>query len=96
VFDFATNYPGYFIKALTFDEDGFMYLGTDATEGIIIVEPNGTFYPLYPGVLEGEIYAMTWGNREYLYATRKSSEDEKKRILRINMRKKGAPYFGRE
>jgi hypothetical protein len=73
-----------------------MYIGTDATEGIIVVNLDGTYNPLYEGVMEGEAYAMTWGNGDFLYVTRKNVDEDKRRILRINMRKTTAPYFGRD
>ncbi len=95
VFDFDKSFVGYTVLSLAFDIDGIMYIGTDAPEGIIVVNLDGTFQPLYPGVMEGEAYAMTWGNGDYMYVTRKSENESKRRILRINMRKTTAPYFGR-
>lgn len=95
VFDFAKSFLGYSVLSLVFDIDGVMYIGTDAPEGIIIVNIDGTFNPLYDGVMEGTAYAMTWGNGDYLYVTRKNEDEDKRRILRINMRKKTAPYYGR-
>jgi IPT/TIG domain len=103
VFDFDANYPGFEILSLEIAEDGDLYLGTTAPEAIITVHPGGNFEPLYAGVLTPNIYAMTWGNGEFLYLTRRflieDSAGEKKEIgevLRINMRKKSAPYFGRK
>ena len=102
VFDFDAHFAGFEIQSLEIAEDGYMYLGTNAPEAIITVHPNGNFEPLYPGVLTPSIYAMTWGNGDFLYLTRRflvkdSNNDEKEvgEVLRINMRKKSAPYFGR-
>ena len=95
IFDFAKSFVGFTILSLAFDVDGVMYIGTDAPAGIIVVNMDGTFHELYPGVMEGTAYAMTWGNDEFLYVTRKNEDESKRRILRINMRKTTAPYYGR-
>ncbi len=103
VFDFDANFPGFEIQSLEFAEDGDMYLGTTAPEAIIVVHPAGTFETLYPGVLSPNIYAMVWGNGPFLYITKRElikkddgSEKEVSSVLRVNMRKKSAPYFGRQ
>ncbi|MDQ7053702.1 MAG: hypothetical protein Q9P14_12720 [candidate division KSB1 bacterium] len=73
-----------------------MYVGTNAPEAIFVVHPDGSFEPLYPGVIEPETYAMVWGNGQYLYVNRRNVDATKKKIIRINMLKNGAPYFGRQ
>jgi hypothetical protein len=85
------------VLSITFATDGDMYVGTDATEAIIIVHPDGSNEALYPGVLEPESYALCWGNGQYLYVNRQSTDAAKKRIIRVNtLDKEGAPYYGRE
>lgn len=84
------------VLSLTFAEDGDMYIGTDAPEGIMVVHPDGSSEPLYPGVLLPETYAMSWGNGQYLYVNRRNSDPDIKGIIRIDMLKKGAPYYGRQ
>lgn len=103
VFDFDANFPGYEIESLEFAEDGDMYLGSTAPEAIIVVNPSGSFETLYPGLLSPNIYAMVWGNGQFLYITHKEvikkddgTEKEVSNVLRVNMRKNGAPYFGRQ
>jgi len=86
------------IQSLTFAEDGDMYIGTTADpDPIFIVHPDGSSEPLYPGVLAPEMYDMDWGNDIYLYVSRRASviANTETRIMRINMQKKGAPYYGR-
>jgi len=83
------------ILSLTFAKDGDMYIGTDGADAILVVHPDGSSEPLYPGVLEPQSYALSWGNGQFLYANRRSDLPEKRRILRIKMRKEGAPYYGR-
>jgi len=103
VFDFDANFPGFEIQSLEIAEDGDLLLGTTAAEAIIVLHPNGSFEPLYPGVLSPDVYAMIWGNGQFLYLTQKEiiikdddSEKEVSSVFRINMRKNGAPYFGRQ
>jgi len=96
-FDWSANLgSGADVLAITFAADGDMYVGTNGPEAIVVVHPDRSFEPLYPGVLEPETYAMTWGNDVYLYVNRRSDDPKKKRILRINMQKRGAPYYGRQ
>ncbi len=95
VFDFGKNFISKKILSMAIDEDGDIYLGTDADAAIVVVHPNGSFDPLYPGVLGPEIYSMTWGNGPFLYFTQKNEDPAKRKVLRLNMRKNTAPYFGR-
>lgn len=83
------------IMSLAIAEEGDLVVGTDAEAGIIIIHPDGSFEPLYPGVIEPPGFSMTWGNGPYLYVARHSQDETKRRIIRINMLKNSAPYFGR-
>lgn len=96
VFDWAAKYPQYQIMDIEFAADGTMYIGTNAPQGIIAIDADGNDAPLYEGVLEPDSYSLCWANDSYLYVTRRGAEDGKKRILKINMRKEGAPYFARQ
>lgn len=84
------------IRSLTFAADGDMYLGTDGPDAIVVVHADGTHELLYPGVLAPESYAMAWGNGIFLYVNRRNVDPAQKRIIRINMQKDGAPYYGRQ
>lgn len=83
------------VLSLTFAADGDLYVGTDAPEGVVVVHPDGSFDPLYPGVLEPSSNYLSWGNDNFLYLCRRSEDPKKKRVLKINMLKPGAPYYGR-
>ncbi len=96
VFDFAANFTGYEILSMTFSEDGTLYIGTDAPEAIVAVSPSGDFSALYPGVIEPVSFYMTWGNSNFLYVNRKDDDPENRKIIKLNMLKNGAPYFGRK
>ena len=83
------------IMSMAISEDGDLVVGTNAEIGILIIHPDGSSEPLYPGVLEPPGFSMTWGNDTNLYVARHSDDATKRRIIRINMLKKSAPYYGR-
>jgi hypothetical protein len=96
-YDWATGpYSTSTITTLTFSSDGDAYIGSTGKEVIVILEPDGTIEPLYPGVLLPESYYLTWGDGIFLYANRRSSVPEDKAILMINVLEEGAPYYGRQ
>ena len=81
--------------AVTFALDGDMYIGTDAFESIVIVHPDRSHEPLYPGIFQPSIQNFCWGTGTKLYATRSISETAGT-ILVIEMQKQGAPNYGRD
>jgi hypothetical protein len=90
------SYPNSNINTITFSSDGDAYIGTDGAEVIVILHPDGSTEPLYPGVLSPETYYLTWGDGVFLYANRRSTVQEDKAILMINVLEEGAPYYGRQ
>lgn len=90
---YYTGASGARILSLNFSEDGYMYIGSDKGDAITIRYPDGSLDPLYEQVLDPPIYKMIWGNKDYLYVS--YGEMATRRILRINMGKEGAPYWGR-
>lgn len=97
VFDWSgTIDPTSEVLAITFSADGDMYVGTNAPEAIIIVHPDGSYEELYPGVIFPESYAISWGNGSYLYINRRNDVDlTQRRVIKLNVQKPGAPYYGR-
>lgn len=80
------------VLSIAFAEDGVMYVGTDAGAAIMMVNPDGSFEPLYPGVIEPTSYSMAWGSGQYLYVNRRDELDPtRKRVIRLFMQKFGAP-----
>ncbi|MBL7093789.1 IPT/TIG domain-containing protein [candidate division KSB1 bacterium] len=90
------------VFALTFAQDGDMYIGTDKSEAIFVVHPDGSYEPLYPGILEPTSNALCWGAGESMYVCRHKSviidgdRVDSKTIIKVNMLKNGAPYYGRQ
>jgi len=87
------------VLCVTFSADGEMLLGTDHPNGIFIYrEADGSHEALYNGLIEGDIYSMSWDDGPYLYAVRQFKDEDGNiiaKILKINMMKEGAPYWGR-
>jgi ABC-type cobalt transport system substrate-binding protein len=98
VFDWSGTFdPDAAILSMTIAEDGDLYVGTDASSAIIIVHVDGTYEPLYPGLLAPSSTSLSWGNGVFLYVCRRSLDTavEPHKIIKINMLKKSAPYYGR-
>ena len=87
------------IKTITFSSDGDMYIGTNLGDAITIRHTDGTFEPLYQNlthILYPVTHLLCWGNSHFLYVNRRGDKASDRRILRIDTRKNGAPYYGRE
>lgn len=84
---------GAHVWCLNFAADGTLYLGTDHAEGVFVVPPDGDGGVLYPGLISPVVYAMTWPQGQAMYAVLQVEGQGK--IVKINLGKDGAPYFGR-
>lgn len=95
------------IQGMTFSQDGFLYIGNDGEEPIIIVNPiDKSSAPLFPGVLnptkKNKLISLFWGEGYYLYYVRQIINTDDKTaplplsdaIVKVNTKKLGAPYFG--
>lgn len=99
VFDWGTYSANSKIKAITFSSDGDMYIGADIGDGITIRYIDGTLEPLYPNlthILYPSAHLLCWGNSQFLYVNRRAEGTSGRRIIRIDTRKNGAPYYGRK
>ena len=72
---------------------GHVYVGTDALDPVILVDPNGTAEPLYPGILTSPASKMAWGPSGYLYVVRDRTESLDPTITRVNTRREGVRFF---
>lgn len=94
------------ILAITFAEDGDLYVGADSTDisdAITVIHPDaeGKYLPenaepLYDVVLMPPATSFCWGSDQYLYVNRRSNSNDLKRIIRVTMGKRTAPYYGRQ
>jgi len=101
-FDFSGNYgTECIINDMTFAADGTLYLATDLPSPIVYINTNKSHGLLYQGILlKSPALSITWGNGNYLYYVRtRISETSGKfklaqAIVKMNMLKPGAPYYG--
>ena len=94
VFDWsdAGDFSGSAFYSITFSQDKDMYVGTDNSDPILIVHPDGTSEPLYKYILSASATHLVWGTKTYIYA----NSPDIRRVIRISMGKQGAPYYGRQ
>ncbi len=89
------------ITALTISADGEIVLGTNLPDAIVVIKTDKSYFSLYPGLISSPVYSMEWGPDNYLYYTRAQSgvvdtpEYLKQTIIKIDMQKLGAQYYGR-
>jgi hypothetical protein len=92
-FDFAAVYPTNVPLAITFSSDGMMYVGTDASDGLLIVNSNKTYsapFGIYKASFGTGLGYLSWGNADDLYASTSNGI-----LLKLTIRgKTSAPYYG--
>lgn len=81
------------VLSLTFAADGEMYLGTNHPDGTFVLRPDGSHEVLYPGLVAPTVYAMSWGEENLLFAIQQLSNTSN--LIKIDVGKRGAPYYGR-
>lgn len=98
VFDWANAgvYAAARFFAITFSQDGEIFVGTNHADPILRIKTDGATEPLYPGLLKPDATHIVWGNGDHLYMNRGSTQASNRRVYRIDMGKKGAPYYGRK
>lgn len=96
----ATDYNEYEINDLTFSSGGQIYIGTDHPRAALLQYnlSENTIAPIYYGIIDSPVDELEWGNDEYLYAliNKASTVSNGNQIVKINMGREGAPYYGRE
>jgi hypothetical protein len=101
--DAAVGETGADINDITFDIDGFLYIGAEYDNAIYYLIPQGAgdyagseLNMLYPDILKAPATAFVWDNDIYLYVNRKSDNPDEQKLLRVTMAKLSAPYYGRQ
>ncbi len=109
-FDFSAKYgtkPIYgtelTLNSITFAADGDMYVGTNMqNDAVVVVHPDGSDAIFYPGLLPRPVYDFAWGPGQVLYYSSIETLNAAGEtalpfsLVRIDMRKQGAPYYGRD
>lgn len=92
----ATWLEGATVFTFTFSADGEMYLGTDHPNNAIFIYnmADGSDSILFPGLIGPKINSLNWDNGPYLYAVQQLEGTSN--VLKIDLGKQGAPYFGRK
>ena len=80
------------ITGITFDENGAMYISSDANIGIGFFSEEGVFSELFPKIISSPIAKMTWGSKNYLYLNYRGNP---RTIYRLDVGLSGATYHGR-
>ncbi len=94
------------VQTLTFSENGEMFLGVTApatetpdANGLFVLRPDGSHDVWYPGLIAPEIYALSWGPGQSLFAVRQfentDTNELNSQVYKIKMARSGAPYYGR-
>ena len=92
VFNF-TFYNGSTAFALAFSSSGHLYVGTDGTDPVLLIQPDGTGAEMYPSVLTQVVRKFAWGSGDALYAATSSTEFYPSGIIQIATRQEGYRNF---
>lgn len=91
---FGSDNPSLSVNAITFAADGDLVVGTNMKDPVIIVHTDKSYETLYPGLISSDVLSFAWGPGNNLYYTR-GTVSSTQVVLRIDMQKAGAPYYGR-
>jgi hypothetical protein len=81
--------PSLTIGDIVVSADGDLYIGTDQTsDPIYNVHPDKSFETLYPGLINGGVYSLSWGYGNIVYMAN-IVDGVNKTILKIDMQKSG-------
>ena len=80
------------ITGITFDENGVMYISSDADIAIGVYSVEGVFNELFPKIISAPIAKMTWGSDNYLYLNYRG---DPRAVFRLDMGINGTTYHGR-
>ncbi len=85
------------IKGITFSADGKMFLATNMSpDPLVIYDMTTKTYEFqYPGLIKPKLVSITWfGN--LIFASQTNYGETEANVLRIDVGKPGAPYYGRQ
>ena len=80
------------ITGITFDENGTMYISSDANVPIGLYSSEGIFSELFPKIISAPIAKMTWGSKNYMYLNYRGNP---RAVYRLDAGLNGAIYHGR-
>ncbi|MCL4550997.1 MAG: IPT/TIG domain-containing protein [Bacteroidetes bacterium] len=85
------------VGAIAFSADGDLIMGTDQTNAFILVR-NGAASTFYPGLILPYVRSLEWGTQNNLFYIREYNEAAVtvRALIRVDMQKLSAPYYGRQ
>jgi hypothetical protein len=91
----GTAFASRTIRAITFSADGTMYIGTDSSDPILIVNPvTRSVDYFYKNILPPYCKNFYWGRGTYLYLLSGNSNPAQEwNIYRVDIGTAGAPYY---
>lgn len=94
-FNLTDTYPSVRSNAMTFSEDGNLFLGTNQSPNpIIMVKPDRSSEILYEGVFPGnEVISMYWPQGSKLFITQASGAGLNQTVRWVDIQKPGAQYY---
>ncbi|MFA5803296.1 MAG: IPT/TIG domain-containing protein [Melioribacteraceae bacterium] len=86
------------VGAMTFSENGDLIVGTDLIDAFLIVNSSGTVSSLYPGLISPIVKSLAWGTKKNLFYIREYTDAGTilHSLVRVDMQKLSAPYYGRQ
>ena len=98
-FDFSGNFPDTDVTSFVISENGEIYAATTNDE-ILIIYPDGSTEVLYPDLIKKPILsALVYGEGTsfyYISETPDATGNLINSIVRVDVEKQGAPYYGRQ
>jgi hypothetical protein len=91
----GTAFASRTITAITFDVNGTMYIGTDSSDPILIVNPTtGSVDYFYKNILPPYCKNFYWGRGTYLYMISGNANPAQEwTVYRVDIGTAGAPYY---
>jgi hypothetical protein len=86
------------INVITFSAEGDLLIGTNRNEDpIVIVRQDKSANVLYKGAITRgtEVLNFSWDMGNFLYFTRNANGPLTQTVIKVNMERPSAPYFGR-
>lgn len=84
------------VGSMNFFTDGGLILGTDLPDAFLSISTGGTASTFYPGIINPYARSMIWGPSVNLYYIREYIEAGATlhTLIRVDMQKLSAPYYG--
>lgn len=85
------------VGGMEFADDGGLILGTDLPDAMVVIGSTGNASGLYPGLVSPAAKSMSWGTKKNLFYIREYTDAGAilHTLVRVDMQKLSAPYYGR-